>query len=137
MSNTAPGVICSLKRKKWKLSGAMPSSICCGTTTPASIPAPCLGHIRNEDRWHRYLHAQYRRCWKVHFPKKTRSAWRSVKYLGRYLEAPTGGSLSAPALPRRRRGPSVLRSPHAAQTAEDQPGGDVAALRQPHPVAAF
>ncbi|BEM51267.1 hypothetical protein SME17J_47610 (plasmid) [Serratia marcescens] len=23
---------------------------------------PCLGHIRNEDRWHRYLHTQYRRA---------------------------------------------------------------------------
>lgn len=27
-----------------------------------------------EDRLHRYLHAQYRRCWKMHFAKKTRSA---------------------------------------------------------------
>nr|WP_237446174.1 transposase [Serratia marcescens] len=49
---------------------------------------PGLGHIRNEDRWHRYLHAQYRRAWKVHFAKKTRGAWRSVKYLGRYLKRP-------------------------------------------------
>ncbi|WP_419236882.1 IS91 family transposase [Serratia fonticola] len=53
---------------------------------PATLP--CLGHIRNEDRWHRYLHAQYRRSWKVHFAKKTRGAWRSVKYLGRYLKRP-------------------------------------------------
>lgn len=49
---------------------------------------PGLGHIRSEGRWHRYLHAQYRRCWKVHFAKKTRGAWRSVKYLGRYLKRP-------------------------------------------------
>ncbi|CAI2481256.1 Putative transposase [Serratia proteamaculans] len=27
-------------------------------------------------------------CWKVHFAKKTRGAWRSVKYLGRYLKRP-------------------------------------------------
>ncbi len=47
-----------------------------------------LGHIRNEDRWHRYLHGQYRCCWKVHFAKKTRGAWRSVKYLCRYLKRP-------------------------------------------------
>ncbi len=64
-----------------------------------SSPAPCFfqsetttiltwGDIRNEDRWHRYLHAQYRRAWKVHFAKKTRGAWRSVKYLGRYLKRP-------------------------------------------------
>lgn len=26
--------------------------------------------------------------WKVHFAKKTRGAWRSVKYLGRYLKRP-------------------------------------------------
>ncbi len=53
---------------------------------PGALPG--LGHIRNEDRWYRYLHAQYRRCWKVHFAKKTRGAWRSVKYLGRYLKRP-------------------------------------------------
>ncbi|WP_273908724.1 transposase, partial [Enterobacter bugandensis] len=28
------------------------------------------------------------RRWKVHFAKKTRGAWRSVKYLGRYLKRP-------------------------------------------------
>ncbi|XYK50601.1 IS91 family transposase [Serratia bockelmannii] len=53
---------------------------------PGALPG--LGHIRNEGRWHRYLHAQYRRAWKVHFAKKTRGAWRSVKYLGRYLKRP-------------------------------------------------
>nr|WP_250648591.1 transposase [Serratia marcescens] len=53
---------------------------------PGSLPG--LGHIRNEDRWHRYLHAQYHRAWKVHFAKKTRGAWRSMKYLGRYLKHP-------------------------------------------------
>lgn len=53
---------------------------------PGALPG--LGHIRNEDRWHHYLHAQYRRCWKVHFAKKTLGAWRSVKYLGRYLKRP-------------------------------------------------
>ena len=53
---------------------------------PGDLPG--LGHIRNEDRWHRYLHGQYRCCWKVHFAKKTRGAWRSVKYLCRYLKRP-------------------------------------------------
>ncbi|MFT2793910.1 IS91 family transposase, partial [Serratia sp. T13T92] len=53
---------------------------------PSSLPG--FGHIRNEERWYRYLHAQYRRAWKVHFAKKTRGAWRSVKYLGRYLTRP-------------------------------------------------
>ncbi|CAH0304610.1 hypothetical protein SRABI13_04513 [Erwinia aphidicola] len=50
------------------------------------VTLPGLGHIRNEDLWHRYLHAQYRRSWKVHSAKKTREAWRSMKYLGRYLK---------------------------------------------------
>ncbi|MEZ6878807.1 transposase [Enterobacter sp. KBR-315C3_2022] len=36
---------------------------------PGTLPS--LSHIRNEERWHRYLHAQYRRAWKVHFAKKT------------------------------------------------------------------
>ncbi|PNK88331.1 IS91 family transposase [Serratia odorifera] len=49
---------------------------------------PNLGHIRDEKQWKRYLQAQYRRHWKVHFAKKTRGAWRSVKYLGRYLKRP-------------------------------------------------
>ena len=34
------------------------------------------------------MSAQYQRHWKVHFAKKTRGAWRSVKYLGRYLKRP-------------------------------------------------
>ncbi|RAP71798.1 transposase, partial [Candidatus Erwinia dacicola] len=46
---------------------------------------PGLGHIRDERQWRRYLQAQYGRYWKVHFAKKTRGAWHSVKYLGRYL----------------------------------------------------
>jgi Putative transposase. len=50
------------------------------------LPGP--GHIRNEERWHRYLHVQHRRARKVHFAKKTRGAWRSVKYLSRYLKRP-------------------------------------------------
>nr|WP_245166655.1 transposase [Candidatus Erwinia dacicola] len=49
---------------------------------------PGLGHIRNERQWRRYLQAQYGRYWKVHFAKKTRGAWHSVKYLGRYLKRP-------------------------------------------------
>ena len=49
---------------------------------------PGLGHIRDERRWHRYLQAQYGRYWKVYFAKKTRGAWHSVKYLGRYLKRP-------------------------------------------------
>jgi hypothetical protein len=36
--------------------------------TPGSLPG--FGHIRNEDRWYRYLHAQYRRAWEVYFAKK-------------------------------------------------------------------
>nr|WP_223272814.1 transposase [Serratia quinivorans] len=49
-------------------------------------PPPDLGHTRNEDRRYRYLHAQYHRAWKPHVAKKTRGAWRSVKYLGRSLK---------------------------------------------------
>ena len=51
---------------------------------PGSLPG--LGHIRDKKQWRRYLQAQYGRRWKVHFAKKTRGAWRSVKYLGRYLK---------------------------------------------------
>lgn len=51
---------------------------------PGSLPG--LGHIRDKKQWQRYLQAQYGRRWKVHFAKKTRGAWRSVKYLGRYLK---------------------------------------------------
>lgn len=53
---------------------------------PGSLPG--LGHIRDKKQWGRYLEAQYGRRWKVHFAKKTRGAWRSVKYLGRYLKRP-------------------------------------------------
>lgn len=53
---------------------------------PGSLPG--LGHIRDNRQWQRYLQAQYGRRWKVHFAKKTRGAWRSVKYLGRYLKRP-------------------------------------------------
>ena len=49
---------------------------------------PNLGHIRDEKQWKRYLQTQYQRHWKVHFAKKTRGAWRSIKYLGRYLKRP-------------------------------------------------
>ncbi|UIA89864.1 IS91 family transposase [Erwinia tracheiphila] len=49
---------------------------------------PGLGHIHDKKQWLRYLQAQYGRRWKVHFAKKTRGAWRSVKYLGRYLKRP-------------------------------------------------
>ncbi|MGG4627233.1 transposase [Serratia odorifera] len=99
---------------------------------PGGLPG--LGHIRKEDRWHRYLQAQYRRSWKVHFAKKTRGAWRSEKYLGRYLKRPP---VAASQL-RQCSGPSVLRSPYAAaQTPENQLGGDAAALRQPYSGAAF
>jgi len=54
--------------------------------TPGTLPGH--GHIRNEKQWNRYLQAQYQRHWKVHFAKKPRGAWRSVKYLGRYLKRP-------------------------------------------------
>lgn len=72
---------------------------------------PDLGHIRNEDRWHRYLHAQYRSAWKVHFAKKTRGAWRSVKYLGRYLKRPP---VAASQL-RHYRGGAVVHKYHLTQ----------------------
>jgi hypothetical protein len=49
---------------------------------------PRLRHIREKKQWQRYLQAQYERHWKVHFAKKTRGAWRCVKYLGRYLKRP-------------------------------------------------
>nr|WP_249324838.1 transposase [Enterobacter mori] len=47
-----------------------------------------LGHICDQKQWLRYLQAQYGRHRKVHFAKKTRGAWRSVKYLDRYLKRP-------------------------------------------------
>lgn len=53
---------------------------------PGSLPG--YGHLRDEKQWRRYLQAQYGRYWKVHFAKKTHGAWRSVKYLGRYLKRP-------------------------------------------------
>ncbi len=53
---------------------------------------PNLRHIRVEKQWKRYLQAQYQRHWKVHLDKKTRSAWRNVKYLGRYLKRPPGAA---------------------------------------------
>ncbi|MFP2470822.1 transposase [Pseudescherichia vulneris] len=34
------------------------------------------------------MEAQYQRHWKIHFAKKTRGAWRNVKYIGRYLKRP-------------------------------------------------
>ncbi|ENT7860482.1 transposase [Salmonella enterica] len=49
---------------------------------------PGLGHIRNKKQWRWYLQAQYGRCWKVHFARKPRGAWRRVRYLGRYLKRP-------------------------------------------------
>ncbi|EEQ00954.1 Transposase [Yersinia rohdei ATCC 43380] len=53
---------------------------------PGSLPV--LGHIRDETQWRRYLKVQHGRYWKVYLAKKTRGAWRSVKYLGRYLKHP-------------------------------------------------
>lgn len=53
---------------------------------PGSLPG--FGHIRDNKKWRRYLEAQYQRHWKVHFAKKTRGAWRNVKYIGRYLKRP-------------------------------------------------
>lgn len=54
--------------------------------SPGSLPR--LGHLRDETQWRRYLKAQYGRHWKVHFARKIHGAWRSVKYLGRYLKRP-------------------------------------------------
>jgi hypothetical protein len=53
---------------------------------PGSLPG--MGHIRDETQWRRYLKAQFGRYCKVHFAKKTRGAWCSVNYLGRYLKGP-------------------------------------------------
>lgn len=53
---------------------------------PARLPG--FGHLRDKRQWGRYLEAQYQRYWKVHFAKKTRGAWRNVKYIGRYLKRP-------------------------------------------------
>lgn len=53
---------------------------------PGGLPG--CGHIRDEKQWRRYLRAQWQRYWKVHFAKKAHGAWRSVKYLGRYLKRP-------------------------------------------------
>ncbi|MFS1538331.1 MAG: transposase [Candidatus Phlomobacter fragariae] len=52
------------------------------------INLPGFDHIYNYRIWWRYLEAQYKRHWKVHFAKKTRGAWRNVKYIGRYLKRP-------------------------------------------------
>lgn len=61
---------------------------------PGTLPG--MGHVRDERQWCRYLQAQYALYWKVlHFAKKTRGAWHSVKYLGRYLKRPP---VSAPPL---------------------------------------
>jgi hypothetical protein len=49
---------------------------------------PGFGHIRDYPTWCRYLNAQFKRYWKLHFAKKTRGAWHNVKYLGRYLKRP-------------------------------------------------
>lgn len=87
MLSTASGAAASsLKRRPLSKSGGTPLSACCATATVASCPG--LGHIRDERQWRRYMQAQYGRYWKVHFANKTRGAWHSVKYLGRYLKRP-------------------------------------------------
>ena len=53
---------------------------------PDSLPGQ--GPIRDKKQWQRHLQAQYGRRWKAHFAKKTREAWRCVKYFGRYLKRP-------------------------------------------------
>lgn len=45
-------------------------------------------HIRDFMEWSRFLEAQYQRSWNVHMAKKTKGAWRSTKYIGRYLKRP-------------------------------------------------
>ncbi|VFS14887.1 transposase [Enterobacter cancerogenus] len=103
---------------------------------PGGLPG--LGHIRDKKQWQRYLQAQYGRRWKVHFAKKTRGAWRSIKYLGRYLKRPpvsaaklrhySGGAVVHP----------LLRPPDTAVPAADAvAGGDDRTLYQPYSGEAF
>ncbi|QBY45757.1 IS91 family transposase [Arsenophonus nasoniae] len=75
---------------------------------------PGLGHIRDKKHWRRYLRAQYGRYWKVHFAKKTKGAWHSVKYLGRYLKRPP---VSASKL-RHYRGGAVVHHYHDHRTGQ-------------------
>ncbi|PIJ47708.1 hypothetical protein BOM23_24510, partial [Erwinia sp. OLMDLW33] len=65
-----------------------------------------------ERQWRRYLKAQYGRHRKVHFAKKTRGAWHSVKYLGRYLKRPPVSAFPPATLRRWRGGTPLPRSPH-------------------------
>lgn len=65
-----------------------------------------------ERQWRRYLKAQYGRHWKVHFAKKTRGAWHSVKYLVRYLKRPPVSAFPPATLRRWRGGTPLPRSPH-------------------------
>lgn len=100
---------------------------------PGTLPG--MGHIRDKRQWQRYLQVQYRRYWKVHFAKKTRDAWRSVKYLGRYLKRPP---VAASQLRHYSGGASLPRSPYAAiQTADAESGRDSRTLYQPHPFPPF
>ncbi|MFB9085285.1 transposase [Erwinia tracheiphila] len=73
---------------------------------------PGLGHIRDERQWRRYLKAQYGRHWKVHFAKKTRGAWHSLKIPRPLPEAPAGVGFPSATLRRRRGSPPLPRSPH-------------------------
>lgn len=85
ISGMASGATSSLRSTPWR---AVIRLLCHShdLINPGSLPG--LGHIRDEKQWQRYFQAQYGRRWKVHFAKKTRGAWRSVKYLGRYLKRP-------------------------------------------------
>ncbi len=90
ISGMASGATSSLRSMPWRKSGAgavirlLRHSY--DLINPGSLPG--LGHIRDKKQWQRYLQARYGRRWKVHFAKKTRGAWRSVRYLGRYLMRP-------------------------------------------------
>ncbi|MFB9087565.1 transposase [Erwinia tracheiphila] len=104
--------------------------------SPGTLPG--LGHIRDERQWRRYLKAQYGRHWKVHFAKKTRGAWHSVKFLGRYLKRPP---VSASRL-RHYAGGAVVHHylDHRTgkhKTPDAESGRDDRALYQPRSGAAF
>ncbi len=139
IANTAPGDSCSLKRKRFSKSGATPWFTCCATTTRKSTPVDCRASVISVMKSGGTVICMRNIAvpGECTLPKDARCL--AQREIPRPVpEAPAGGRFSAAQLPRRCRGASVLRSPHAAaQTPENQPGGNAAALRQPYSSAAF